>query len=86
MLRNCVGCGQVDDHPRHHISFGPDQDVYWHNDCHARSANGCELCEAVVNSAGDLTGDELRAHIEQNDPAGKVLANQAAQAHTAQEG
>lgn len=68
LLRNCIGCGQEDDHPRHVTDFGD-----WHNDCHARSANGCELCKAVVDSAGDLKGGDLRAHIEQYDPAKSVL-------------
>lgn len=67
MERNCIGCGQVDDHPRHLTDSGD-----WHNDCHARSALGCPRCAAVVESAGGLQGDELRAHIEANDPAGKV--------------
>ncbi|MCD2193537.1 hypothetical protein LQ327_09090 [Actinomycetospora endophytica] len=82
MERNCIGCGQVDDHPRHHISIGED-DVFWHMDCHARSGQGCELCKAVVDSAGELKGDELRAHIQQNDPAKQVLV---ARGLVAQEG
>lgn len=71
MQRNCIGCGQVDDHPRHHISIG-EQDVFWHMDCHARSGSGCELCQAVVDSAKGAKGDKLREHIVKNDPAGTV--------------
>lgn len=72
LQRNCLGCGQVDDHPRHVIALGDGSDVFWHNDCHARSSAGCEHCAAVVASAAGLQGDELRAHIEEHDPAGSV--------------
>lgn len=64
MLRNCIGCGRVDDHPRHVVDAGG-VDVVWHHDCHFR-ATGCEICEAVA--AEGLTGDELREHIVNNDP------------------
>ena len=81
MLRNCVGCGQVDDHPRHVDPNGPDTGD-WHHDCHFR-ATGCEVCEAV--SAEGLTGDELREHIRNNDPgreaAERVNARAMEQVH-----
>lgn len=67
MLRNCIACGQKDDHPRHVTDFGD-----WHLDCHARSREGCELCEAATDSHDGLTGDELRSHLVENDPAGPV--------------
>jgi len=70
-IRNCMGCGTQDDHPRHVLGDGGGAgvDIFWHHDCHFR-ASGCEVCEAV--SAEGLTGDELRAHIEDNDPGGAV--------------
>jgi hypothetical protein len=64
MLRSCIGCGQVDDHPRHDTDE-TGASVLWHHDCHFR-ATGCEICEAVA--AEGLTGDELREHIRSNDP------------------
>ena len=70
MLRNCIGCGQVDDHPRHVIDVGG-VDTYWHHDCHAL-ATGDPVSQAVADSG--LTGDELREHILENDPAGQVAA------------
>lgn len=73
MIRNCVGCGQTDDHPRHIVDIGG-VDVLWHHDCHARTTD-CEVCAAVTESAGDgVTGDELRAHITQYDPGAAVVA------------
>ena len=69
MLRNCIGCGQVDDHPRHVVGLPDGSDVPWHHDCHAR-ATGCEVCAAVAESG--FTGDELRAHITDNDPGAKA--------------
>lgn len=76
MNRSCIGCGQVDDHPRHIVPAG-DTDVFWHHDCHATT--GCEVCEAVA--AEGLKGDELREHIVANDPGGEAarrLNDQAA--------
>lgn len=64
MLRNCIGCGQVDDHPRHVIDVGG-ENVYWHHDCHALTTG--DPVSAAVAEAG-LKGDELRAHIEENNP------------------
>lgn len=74
MLRNCIGCGQIDDHPRHVIGLPGGEDVFWHNDCHARSSAACSICAAVVESAGKLKGDALRAHIEENDPGAEAAA------------
>jgi hypothetical protein len=69
-FRNCLGCGQVDDHPRHIIDVGG-TDTYWHHDCHARATG--DPYSAAVAECG-LTGDELRAHIQEHDPAGAVDA------------
>jgi hypothetical protein len=66
-IRNCLGCGQQDDHPRHHVVLQDGSSALWHNDCHSR-ASGCPECTAVVNSAGGAQGDELRAHIVEHDP------------------
>jgi hypothetical protein len=85
MTRNCLGCGQQDDHPRHVTDTGD-----WHLDCHARSGQGCELCEAATDSHdGELKGDDLRAHLVENDPAGPVaerLNNEAVAAAQSAEG
>jgi len=72
MDRNCIGCGQVDDHPRHVIDVGG-VDTCWHHDCHYR-ATGCPVCQAV--SEAGLTGDELRAHIVENDPGAAAVEQQ----------
>ena len=82
-IRTCPGCGQQDDHPRHVLDFGD-----WHTDCHAWSSFQCEICQAVVDSHDGIKGDELRAHLEQNDPAGPVverLNNEAVEAAANQE-
>jgi hypothetical protein len=63
-VRPCIGCGQSDDHPRHVVDNGTGNDALWHPDCHARSANGCEVCEAQIAGVPSGTvGDELRAHL-----------------------
>lgn len=75
-IDTCIGCGQTDDHPKHHSFVGDGTWVAWHNDCHSRAAN-CPHCSAVVESAGEVKGDELRAHIEANNPAGAVGAEES---------
>lgn len=70
----CLGCGQHDDHPKHHGFVGDGTWIAWHNDCHSR-ATGCPECTAVVESAGEIKGDELRAHMVANNPAGVVNAD-----------
>jgi hypothetical protein len=67
--RNCIGCGQVDDHPRHIITLPDGTDMPWHHDCHAR-ATGDPVSVAVAEAG--LTGDELRRHIEENNPGGEA--------------
>ena len=62
LLRNCLGCGQLDDHPRHVIHLG-DTEVCFHMDCHARANPPCEVCAAQIAEAGGITGHELRTHL-----------------------
>jgi hypothetical protein len=71
MLRNCIGCGQVDDHPRHVIALPDGSDAPWHHDCHAR-ATGDPVSEAIAETG--LKGDELREHIINNDPGAQAAA------------
>lgn len=61
MTRNCVACGQVDDHPRHILINSDYEDVPFHLDCHSRM--GCSVCSAQLEGADGLTGDALRAHL-----------------------
>ena len=64
-VRPCHGCGQTDDHPRHHhverTPFG-DVDRILHLDCCA--SLGCPGCKAQIEGAEGLRGDELRQHIQ----------------------
>jgi hypothetical protein len=64
--RNCIACGQVDDHPRHVIQVDPNSTIAFHMDCHARS--GCEVCASQLQACEATTdnpvvGDELRARL-----------------------
>lgn len=61
MQRNCLGCPAVDDHPRHVVAVSPTEDVYWHQDCHAKA--GCSSCQWLVQHKGELVGDEWRQRI-----------------------
>lgn len=56
-----IGCGQVDDHPRHTIDDGTDNPPEYHLDCHA--AAGCEDCRRQVAGAEGATGAALLDHI-----------------------
>lgn len=67
MNRNCIGCGQVDDHPRHVIVLGDGSDAPWHMDCHARSEPGCEVCASQISGANGATGDALRQYLTTKD-------------------
>lgn len=67
-LRNCLGCGQIDDHPRHVIHLG-DTEANWHMDCHSRANPPCETCAAQIINANGATGDDLRAHLTATPPA-----------------
>lgn len=61
-LRNCLGCGQTDDHPRHVIHLG-ETEAAWHMDCHARTNPPCEVCADQIREAEGLTGHALRDHL-----------------------
>lgn len=62
LFRPCNGCGQTDDHPRHHHVTPDDRpDELFHLDCHA--ALGCECCAAQVEGAEGKTGEAMRQHI-----------------------
>jgi hypothetical protein len=76
-VRTCIGCGQIDDHPRHVIALLDGSTVTWHHDCHA-IATGDPVSAAVA--ASGLTGDELRDHIVANDPGQAVIDAQVAAA------
>lgn len=70
MLRTCIVCGQEDDHPRHVIALPDGNTALYHHDCHAR-LTGDPVSKAVAECG--LTGDELRKHIQDNDPGGAYL-------------
>ncbi|MEV8610310.1 hypothetical protein AB0383_20685 [Amycolatopsis sp. NPDC051373] len=61
--RNCVGCGQVDDHPRDVVALADGSTAYYHHDCHARLDPPCESCAWLVQHKGDLVGHEWRTQI-----------------------
>lgn len=57
-----VGCGAVDDHPRHVIDTGTGgEDVAYHLDCHA--GMGCASCAAQTADADGATGAALLEHL-----------------------
>lgn len=58
----CIGCTQVDDHPRHSVQVGDNTWVDWHMDCHS-TATGCESCTEHTTKSGGKTGDDFRAHL-----------------------
>lgn len=65
-VRRCgglgVGCGQVDDHPRHEITMGlGDDDPSYHLDCHAQA--GCPECAERVQGADGATGAGMLEHL-----------------------
>lgn len=67
LLRPCVGCSQVDDHPRHVIDTANVGPIPWHMDCHA-SLTGCEVCARQIAGVPLGTiGDELRVHLTTKD-------------------
>src|SRR4051794_4258888 len=70
--RNCMGCGQHDDHPRHQEVLPDGSSAFWHFDCRYQT-NGDPTAGAVAESG--LKGEELRQHILANDPAGRYLAS-----------
>lgn len=64
-----IGCGQVDDHPRHVIDTGnPEEEVAFHLDCHA--SYGCESCAAQVQGRPkNATGQKMLDHLLEQAPA-----------------
>lgn len=58
-----IGCGVVDDHPRHVIDTGsPEDEAQFHLDCH--SAAGCASCtEQIQGRPTGATGQELLDHL-----------------------
>jgi hypothetical protein len=65
-VTTCVGCGQVDDHPKHVtvVNDGQHTDVRWHHDCHAAANPPCSVCASIMEAgAAGKTGEDLRAHI-----------------------
>lgn len=70
-MRRCgglgVGCGKVDDHPRHVVEVPGGDDVAYHLDCHADA--GCESCAGqVAGRPNGAVGQELLDHILANAP------------------
>lgn len=62
-LRTCMGCGQSDDHPKHHAVQADGGSAYWHMDCHSRVDPPCPSCTPQVAEAKGATGGDFRAHI-----------------------
>lgn len=59
-MRDCVECGQVDDHPRHVVSMiveGRPTVTTRHLDCCA--ARGCESCAASEEQTAGARGSAL---------------------------
>jgi len=76
-VRNCLACGQVDDHPRHVITLPDHSEVTYHMDCHSRMNPPCEVCTAQTANAEGKTGDELRAVITSPEQAEFLATNYA---------
>jgi hypothetical protein len=70
-VRNCVGCGASDDHPRHVVSLTDGNTANYHMDCHVLIAN-CDVCEAQLEGVGGVKGnpkgDDLREHLLTTGP------------------
>lgn len=61
-----IGCGQVDDHPRHVIDVPGGEDITVHYDCHA--AAGCTSCRELIKGADGATGAAMLEQIQANAP------------------
>lgn len=61
-----IGCGQVDDHPRHVLDDGTENPPMYHLDCHADA--GCESCSGQVAGAEGATGAALLDHVLAHGP------------------
>lgn len=70
-VRNCVGCGGTDDHPRHVHALPDGTAFYLHMDCCAISKD-CEVCKAQLEGVGGVEGnpkgDALRKHLVTTGP------------------
>jgi hypothetical protein len=70
-IRNCAGCAQSDDHPRHVIALPDGNQANYHMDCHAMIAN-CEVCHAQLEGVGGVEGNPkgqtLRDHLVTTGP------------------
>lgn len=59
VVRACLACEQVDDHPKHVVSLRDGSDAAFHMDCHALM--DCAVCKQQTTNQGDARGDEFRA-------------------------
>lgn len=63
-VRNCIACGQVDDHPRHVIDVGDGREMAFHMDCHSRMNPPCQICaDQIADAPVGTIGEDLRAHL-----------------------
>lgn len=62
-VRNCVACGQVDDHPRCQTVLPDGSSLYFHHDCHALLDPPCPSCTWLVQHKGGLKGEDWRSHV-----------------------
>lgn len=71
-VRNCVGCGQTDDHPRDVVALPDGNTALYHLDCHVLVAN-CAGCKAQLEGVGGVEGNPkgqaLRDHLLTTGPA-----------------
>jgi hypothetical protein len=73
--RTCIGCGgpAVLGSGRHQIAVDAQHnEVTWHPDCHARSTNGCEICQAIIDAYPDKKDAELGAAVYAANPNASV--------------
>lgn len=62
-VRNCVVCGQRDDHPRCQTILPDGASAYHHHDCGALIEPACPSCEWLAQHKGALKGDDWRSHV-----------------------
>jgi hypothetical protein len=62
-VRNCVVCGQRDDHPRCQTVFPDGSSAYHHHDCGALLEPPCPSCWWLVQHKGNLVGEEWRQQV-----------------------
>lgn len=64
-MRSCIGCAQVDDHPRHSVQVDGPAGLFadWHFDCH-RMITGCEACGLAVDTRAEgAVGGAFLQHV-----------------------